>query len=128
MSIAYFHCLDLQKFICYLYIIKTRMSNKFFHFYMIYLLNFYMKSKIERKKIYNFFKLYNLDICLKEKKLKEIILFLVCTIMEESKSQLKSPTKESVEDLFTTFQTVVHLSEDLKSNHVFIVMGASVII
>lgn len=48
--------------------------------------------------------------------------------MEENKSQLKSPTKESVEDLFTTFQTVVHLSEDLKSNHVFIVMGASVTI
>jgi hypothetical protein len=45
--------------------------------------------------------------------------------MEEN-SQLKSPTKDSVEDLFTTFQTVVHLSEDLKSNHVFIVMGASV--
>ena len=31
-------------------------------------------------------------------------------------------------DIFETFQTVVHLSEDLKSNHVFIVMGASVIL
>lgn len=29
------------------------------------------------------------------------------------------------EDVFTTFQTVVHLSEDLKNNHVFVVMGAS---
>jgi hypothetical protein len=46
--------------------------------------------------------------------------------MEENRNQLKSPTKENAEDLFTTFQTVVHLSEDLKSNHVFIVMGASV--
>ncbi len=30
-----------------------------------------------------------------------------------------------VEDIFTTFQTVVHLSEDSKHNHVFVVMGAS---
>lgn len=29
-------------------------------------------------------------------------------------------------NLFSTFQTVVHLSEDLKSNHVFVVLGASV--
>jgi hypothetical protein len=29
------------------------------------------------------------------------------------------------EEIFNEFQTVVHLSEDLKSNHVFVVMGAS---
>ena len=28
-------------------------------------------------------------------------------------------------ELFSEFQTVVHLSEDLKSNHLFVVMGAS---
>ena len=33
---------------------------------------------------------------------------------------------ENEADLFSQFQTVVHLSEDLKSNHIFIVMGASV--
>jgi hypothetical protein len=31
-------------------------------------------------------------------------------------------------DLFTNFQNIVHLAEDSKSYHVFVVMGASVII
>jgi len=30
-----------------------------------------------------------------------------------------------IDEVFATFQTVVHLSEDLKNNHVFVVMGAS---
>jgi hypothetical protein len=30
------------------------------------------------------------------------------------------------QQVFETFQTVVHLNEDLKNNHVFVVMGASV--
>jgi glucose-6-phosphate 1-dehydrogenase len=34
-------------------------------------------------------------------------------------------TSNGEQDLFTAFQNVVHLSEDLKSNHVFVVMGAS---
>ena len=34
-------------------------------------------------------------------------------------------TNDKIVDIFSTFQTVVHLSEDLKHNHVFVVLGAS---
>lgn len=44
---------------------------------------------------------------------------------KESNSLGSAVDPKVVDDVFTTFQTVVHLSEDLKSNHVFVVMGAS---
>lgn len=46
--------------------------------------------------------------------------------LNKAKIKMSNLNTEVVDNLFTTFQTVVHLSEDLKSNHVFTVMGASV--
>ena len=57
----------------------------------------------------------------------KIIFYLILLILIINfKMSLTPHNKSPTEDLFSTFQTVVHLSEDLKSKHVFVVLGASV--
>lgn len=42
-------------------------------------------------------------------------------------SDTRTRQQSNENDLFTNFQNIVHLAEDSTSNHVFVVMGASVI-
>ena len=66
---------------------------------------------------------YNLDLKQKNKSYKN--RGTMSTNTNKDKSQQEQPHDSLAKDVFTTFQTVVHLSEDLQSNHVFVVMGAS---
>ncbi len=58
---------------------------------------------------------------------QEYLNIIIKESQYEEMSENRTRQQSNNDDLFTNFQNIVHLAEDSKSNHVFVVMGASVI-